>query len=147
MAWNLLIHTFLILSITQVTSLPDAHRHTDCKSIERPIIFWEKAWILLFHTFLFLSVCLFLSLFYIAFYLQDIAMLKSQVFTMLIVIQIVNQVQIYLRTCHFMGNGIDSISYLSVSVCLSLSLFYIASYLQDIAMLKSQVFTQSLSRL
>ena len=33
----------------------------------------------------------FLSLFYIAFYLQDITMLKSQVFTMLIVIQIVNQ--------------------------------------------------------
>ncbi len=49
-------------------------------------------------------------------------MLKSQVFTMLIVIQIVNQVRINLRPCHFLGNGIDSISYLSVSVCLSLSL-------------------------
>jgi hypothetical protein len=41
---------------------------------------------------LFEFVNTFLSLFYIAFYLQDIAMLKSQVFTMLIVIQIVNQV-------------------------------------------------------
>ena len=40
---------------------------------------------------LFEFVNTFLSLFYIAFYLQDIAMLKSQVFTMLIVIQIVNQ--------------------------------------------------------
>jgi anoctamin-10 len=35
----------------------------------------------------------FLALFYIAFYLQDIPMLKSQVFTMLIVMQIVNQLQ------------------------------------------------------
>lgn len=35
----------------------------------------------------------FLALFYIAFYLQDIVMLKSQVFTMLIILQIVNQVQ------------------------------------------------------
>ena len=40
---------------------------------------------------LFEFVNTFLSLFYIAFYLQDITMLKSQVFTMLIVIQIVNQ--------------------------------------------------------
>ena len=43
---------------------------------------------------LFEFVNTFLSLFYIAFYLQDIAMLKSQVFTMLIVIQIVNQVAV-----------------------------------------------------
>jgi len=42
---------------------------------------------------LFEFVNTFLSLFYIAFYLQDVTMLKSQVFTMLIVIQIVNQVQ------------------------------------------------------
>jgi hypothetical protein len=55
---------------------------------------------------LFEFVNTFLSLFYIAFYLQDIAMLKSQVFTMLIVIQIVNQVRIYLAACHFLGNGI-----------------------------------------
>ncbi len=44
---------------------------------------------------LFEFVNTFLSLFYIAFYLQDIAMLKSQVFTMLIVIQIVNQVRLF----------------------------------------------------
>jgi hypothetical protein len=43
---------------------------------------------------LFEFVNTFLSLFYVAFYLQDMAMLKSQVFTMLIVIQIVNQVPI-----------------------------------------------------
>ena len=43
---------------------------------------------------LFEFVNTFLSLFYIAVYLQDIAMLKSQVFTMLIVIQIVNQVAV-----------------------------------------------------
>ena len=43
---------------------------------------------------LFEFVNTFLSLFYIAFYLQDIAMLKLQVFTMLIVIQIVNQVAV-----------------------------------------------------
>ena len=35
----------------------------------------------------------FLALFYIAFYLGDVAMLKSQVFTMLLVQQIVNQLQ------------------------------------------------------
>jgi len=35
----------------------------------------------------------FLSLFYIAFYIQDINMLKSQLFTMLIVTQLVNQLQ------------------------------------------------------
>jgi len=35
----------------------------------------------------------FLALFYIAFYLRDIVMLKSQVFTMLLVQQIVNQIQ------------------------------------------------------
>ena len=42
---------------------------------------------------LFEFVNTFLSLFYIAFYMQDMVMLKSQVKTMLIVLQIVNQIQ------------------------------------------------------
>ena len=42
---------------------------------------------------LFEFVNTFLALFYIAFYLQDVAMLKSQVSTMLIVIQLTNQLQ------------------------------------------------------
>ena len=42
---------------------------------------------------LFEFVNTFLSLFYIAFYMQDIPMLKSQVKTMLIVLQLVNQLQ------------------------------------------------------
>ena len=42
---------------------------------------------------LFEFVNTFLSLFYIAFYMQDVQMLKSQVQTMLIVLQIVNQLQ------------------------------------------------------
>merc|ERR550539_1152584 len=42
---------------------------------------------------LFEFVNTFLSLFYIAFYMQDVQMLKSQVQTMLIVLQLVNQLQ------------------------------------------------------
>ena len=42
---------------------------------------------------LFEFVNTFLSLFYIGFYMQDMVMLKSQVKTMLIVLQIVNQIQ------------------------------------------------------
>merc|ERR1711860_407690 len=42
---------------------------------------------------LFEFVNTFLALFYIGFYLKDVAMLKSQVFLMLLVMQIVNQLQ------------------------------------------------------
>ena len=46
----------------------------------------------------------FLALFYIAFYLRDIVMLKSQVFTMLLVQQIVNQVWSLSHNFHSVNN-------------------------------------------
>ena len=46
----------------------------------------------------------FLALFYIAFYLRDIVMLKSQVFTMLLMQQIVNQVWSLSHNFHNVNN-------------------------------------------
>ena len=53
----------------------------------------------------------FLALFYIAFYLRDIVMLKSQVFTMLLVQQIVNQVWSLSHNFHKVNNPLCIKSY------------------------------------
>jgi hypothetical protein len=63
-------------------------------------------------------------------------LLKSQIFKMLIIIQIVNQVQINLEMSQFLGNGIDPF----LSLCLSVYLFLSVS-ISFPHLLKSKVFT------